>query len=178
MQSPKQSTAMKVVKIVTVLLIAGILIGSLFAHKNLFMAMPVIVRVLIVLLVIGVLILVLRKKDTESPMELQFYNNHLVLYRPMKYYSGQKARQELNTIKYNEVTDCVYKAKTQRLEIYGSVQATWYQYYKNGKMAQSPTSDRYVKDTIVFFRTNFAKDIDFKKEIESHSTIKVRVENN
>ena len=177
MQSPKQATWFKVIKIIALLLVAGILIGSVFAHKNLFMEMPIIVRILVVLFIVGVIVVSMRKKDTPSPMELQFYNNQLVLYRPMKVYSGQKARREMNTMKYTEITDCVYKTKSQRIDIYGSVKATWYQFYKNGQMAKSPTSDRYVKDTLLFFRTNFATDVDFKKEIEEHSPIRVRVEN-
>lgn len=178
LRSKKQSGAFQVMKFTTLFLILGMIVVSLFIRKNLFFQFPMALRILILVWVVVIVAMLFRKEDTHSPLELQFYNNQLVVYRPQKYYTAQKSRREVNTIKYTEITDCVYKRKTQRVEIYGSVNATWYQFYQNGKMAKTPTSERYVKDTITYFRTNYVSDIDFKQEIESHSPIKVRVEEN
>jgi hypothetical protein len=61
------------------------------------------------------------------------------------------------------------------MDIYGVVEATFYKYDKNGNLASTPCKHKTV-DSISVFYTVFEPNIDFVKEIEEHSPIKVQFE--
>lgn len=110
-------------------------------------------------------------------MELQFYDDHLVLYLPKRYFSNRVTRKQIGTMKYSDITKCVYKTKSQRIHIYGDGHAVWYNYKKDGTLPVKPTKDHYFTEGLFYFNTSLATDIDFKKEIEEHSPLKVIIEN-
>lgn len=117
------------------------------------------------------------ERKYTSPIELQFYDDYLVLYRPKRYYSKKVTRMEINKMMYSDINRCVYKAKSRRIQIYGNVSATWYNYDANGMVSQTPSYNRVVTDTLCYFSTRCANDIDFKNIIEANSPIRVTVEN-
>ena len=71
---------------------------------------------------------------------------------------------------------CVYRAKYERIDMYGMEEVTWYDYNKDGTVPERPTYHRSV-DSLCFFYTMFDKDIDYVAEIEQHSPIKVTIDN-
>lgn len=130
-----------------------------------------------IVLAFGVAFVGNKKENVPSPMELQFFDDHLVLYLPKRYYSKHVTRMEINQMRYADITKCVYKAKSQRIHLYGSGTSTWYNYKTDGTLPQTPTQVRNYTDGLIYFNTQLATDVDFKTEIESHSPIKVIVEN-
>lgn len=134
-------------------------------------------RVLLFVLALGVTFLGGKKEYVPSPMELQFFEDHLVLYLPKRYYSKHVTRMEINQMKYSEITKCVYKSKSQRIHLYGKGTSTWYNYKADGTIPQTPTQVRNCTAGLLYFNTKFAIDVDFKTEIEKHSPIQVIVEN-
>ena len=112
-----------------------------------------------------------------SPMELHFYNDYLVLYLPKRYYSRKVTRKQINTMKYSEISKCVLKNKSNRIQIYGNGNSVWYNYKKDGSIPSKPTEERRFTEGMIYFNIQFASHIDFKEEIESHSPLKVIVEN-
>lgn len=156
--------------------VAAVLIfGSLIFGDNLFLELSWTARVLLIATVIRVAI-GSRREYVPSPIELQFYNDYLIMYRPKHYYNRRVTRMEVDKMMYSGITRCVYKAKSQRIHIYGDVEAKWYNYNKNGVVSQTPTYDRVVRGTLYYISTVYAPDVDFKKEMEEHSPIRVTVE--
>lgn len=173
----KQNNAIHIFRIGVLIVAAIVLIGSFVFQENLMSEFSWTTRCLLIVIVVAALLLGRKKKDVPSPIELQFYNDFLILYRPKRIYNKKVARMEINKMRYSEIKKCVYKSKLQRVHIYGTVYATWYNYDNQGVISKVPTYDRVVEDTLCYFSTLFATDIDFKKEIEEHSPIKVIVEN-
>ena len=80
-------------------------------------------------------------------------------------------------MKYSEISKCVLKNKSNRIQIYGNGNSVWYNYKKDGSIPSKPTDERWFTERMIYFNIQFASHIDFKEEIESHSPLKVIVEN-
>ncbi len=152
-------------------------LGSIIFQDNLFGEMSWTTIVLLIVIAVVVSFIGGKKIDVPSPVEIQFYDDHLVIYRPKRYYSKKVTRMEHNKMMYAEIRRCVYKAQSKRLHIYGNVHAVWHNVSKDGVVSQLPTYDRVVNDTLQYFSTRCAENVNFKNEIEQHSPIMVSVEN-
>lgn len=150
-------------------------VGSLFFRTFLFLEMSFAGKILFVTLVINLFVGRTRQEDTLSYMELQFYDDYLVLYRPSRYYSKKVTRKEINKMPYKEISKCTYDKELERIHIYGTVFVKWYQYDKNGNCPVNPTVEKEVKDTLCYIRVKDMKHINFVSEIERHSPISVTV---
>ena len=175
--SQKQNGGITFLKVGVWLVVAVIVIGSLVFQDNLFSEMSWTTRCLLIAVAIGVAFVGSKKENIPSPIELQFYDDYLILYRPKRYYSKKVSRMEINKMMYADIKRCVYKSRSQRIQIYGNVSATWYNYDANGMISQTPSYNRTISDTLCYFSTRCVNDVDFKTEIEAHSPIKVVVEN-
>lgn len=172
-----QSNSLGFIKIGVWIVVAVIVLGSLVFQDNLFAELTWTTRMLLIAVAIGVIFVGSKKENVPSPMELQFYDDYLIIYRPKRYYSKKVTRMEVNKMRYSDIRRCVYKAQSKRVHIYGDVTATWYNYDKNGVVSQTPTYNRIVSDTLCYFSTRCATDVDFKQIIEAYSPVQVTVEN-
>ena len=173
----KQSSGFTFLKTGVWIVAAVIVIGSLLFQDNLFSELSWTAQVLLIVLALGVTFLGGKKEYAPSPMELQFFDDYLVLYLPHRYLDDSETRKQINIMKYSDITKCVYKSKSTRVQIYGDGQSTWYKYKKDGSLPEKPTRDRFVTNGMIYFNTCLAADVDFIKEIEKHSPLKVIIEN-
>lgn len=155
-----------------------ILISSIILRRNFISALSVSTKIILVIMIMNLFTLRIKKEEVPSPMEIQFFDEYLIVYRPKRYYSEKKTRMEVNKIMYSNITRCLYKKKSKRVQIYGDVIAKWYDYDKNGNISQTPTYDRVVKEAFEYFVTTFMDDEKVIKEIEAHSPLKFEIENN
>ena len=158
-------------------IIGIIIIGSFVLDINIFKEISWTVRIYLIILAIGFGFYGEKKEYVPSPMELQFYDDYLVLYLPKRYYSRKVTRKQINTMKYSEISKCVLKNKSNRIQIYGNGNSVWYNYKKDGSIPSKPTEERRFTEGMIYFNIQFASEIDFKEEIESHSPLRVIVEN-
>ena len=159
------------------IVIGVIILGSFIFQSNLFAELSWPVRIFLIVLAVGFGFYGGKKEYAPSPMELQFYNDSLVLYLPKRYYSNRVSRKQYNSMKYSQISKCVYKIQSNRIHIYGDGEPIWYNYKKDGTLPQQPTEKRNFTQGLIYFNTQLAMDVDFKKEIEEHSPIQVIVEN-
>lgn len=165
-----------VLKIAVWIVIAVIVIGSIIFQNNLFSEITWPTRLLLIAVAIGVAFVGGKKENVPSPIELQFYEDCLIIYRPKRYYSRKVTRMEINKMMYSDIKRCVYKAQSKRVHIYGNVFAQWYNFDSNGNISKTPTYDRFVTDTLCYFSTRCAEGVNFKQIIEENSPIQVIVE--
>lgn len=158
-------------------IIGIIIISSFVLDINMFEEISWTARIFLITVAIGFGFFGEKKEYVPSPMELQFYDDYLVLYLPKRYYSRRITRKQINTMKYSEISKCVLKNKSNRIQIYGNGNSIWYNYKKDGSISSKPTEERRFTEGMIYFNIQFASEIDFKEEIESHSPLKVIVEN-
>ncbi len=156
---------------------AVILIGSIIFRESLLAELDSTSKVLLLGLIVGLFVNRGKLEDTPSPIELQFFDDYLILYRPKRYYNKKTTRMEYNKMLYSTITKCVYKSQSKRVHIYGDLIAKWYNYDSNGVVSPKPTYDRVVKETMVYFSCKCALEVDFVREIEEHSPLRVTIEN-
>jgi hypothetical protein len=171
---PKNENYAKIKKAIIILIVI-IVLGSIFFQENLFSEFPWTTKVLFISMAIGVLISN-NSKRVPFAIEIHFFNDYLLIYREKLYYSKKISRKRYDKFLYKDIHECVYRKTTQRINIYGIDEATWYNYKKDGSLPNRPTLHKTV-DSIVFFNTSQEPNIDFVEEIETHSPIKVIIEN-
>lgn len=153
--------------------VVGVLIlGSLLFQSNLFTQMHWTTQALLLVLVIPFGFPRKKQVMVASPIELWFYDDAFVLYRPMKYYGKHMNRKEICYMKYSDVTKCVYKTRSQRIHIYGSGTSEFYNANSGGIVPETPTKIKSYTGGLLYFNTSMDT-VDFKKEIEAHSPIRV-----
>lgn len=165
------------IKKILVIIIAIIVIASIIFGENLFLELSWTARILLIAIALGVL-LTGKTEDVPSPAELRFYNDYLVLFLHRKYYSERSIRQEYLEMKYSDITEVKYLPNTsnKRFQIYGNGHSLLYDVKKDGSLSKQPSRDKMFQEGMIYFSTNLNQNIDFVKEIEEHSPIKVEIE--
>ena len=166
------------IKKTVVIIIAIIVILSIIFGENLFLELSWTARVLLIALALGILFTG-KTEDVPSPAELRFYDDYLVLFLHRKYYSERSIKQEYLEMKYNDITKVKYLPNTsnKRFQIYGNGRSIHYDVKKDGSLSKQPSRDKLFQNGMIYFSTNLNQNIDFIKEIENHSPLKVESDN-
>lgn len=166
------------IKKIIVIIIGIIVIASIIFGENLFLELSWTARILLIALALGVLFTG-KSEDVPSPAELRFYDNYLVLFLHRKYYSDRCIRQEYLEMKYNDITKVKYLPNTsnKRFQIYGNGRSLHYDVKQDGSLSKEPSRDKLFQEGMIYFSTNLNQNIDFIKEIEDHSPLKVEIDN-
>ena len=152
-----------------------LVVGSFLFHEFLLSGVSMTVWVCIIITVVY-LIQNGGRIRKECYTELQFYNDFLIQYVPKHYISKKKSREEYYKIFYKDIKECNYRKVTKKVVILGKIEGIFYKYKKNGEVETEPSYHK-ITDTITKFYTIFEPDIDFVREIEIHSPIKVNIQN-
>lgn len=130
-----------------------LVLASILFRENIFMELEWFIQILFILLFFKFIFFGQKKIDTPSQMEIHFYEDYLVLYRPKIYCSKTLTRKEQNIMKYNRITRIKYMKDERQFHIYGQVISKHYKYLKDGSIDRVPHYDRTVDDGFVFFNT-------------------------
>ncbi len=149
-----------------------LLLGSLMFGEILFFEMNWSSQILLVILVVRFGFPKQKEVMMPSPMELRFYSDYLEIYRPSLYYDSRTTRKEYRRMKYADITKCSYKTRAKRIHIRGKGTSIFYVRAKDGTFPAEPTKIKNFDDGMFFFNTSMDT-VDFKKEIEEHSPIRV-----
>ncbi|GFP74239.1 hypothetical protein [Clostridium fungisolvens] len=161
----------------TVLIIVSILlIFSFVFHGNLFSPISWGVRLLLIFVGIKAYLWT-NNERVPSPIQLQFYDDYIIVYREKHYYNKNHIRKEIFKFYYKDIETCKFRTATERINIIGVVEGIFYDYNKDGSLPNEPTYHRTTDGGICFFYTSAAPEVDFVAEIENHSSIKVVIEN-
>lgn len=155
-----------------------LIIGSIIFKDNLFAKLPWFIQIVFIVLCIFAPFSGPKKDYFPSEIEIQFFDDYFVFYRPKMYYDKRTTRKEICVMRYAEVTECVYKNKSQRIHIYGNGTTTWWNYKKDGTLPNNPTKVNPFTRGLLFFSTRYCEPVNLIKEIEEHSPIRVIEENN
>lgn len=166
------------IKKAVVIIIAIIVIFSIIFGENLFLELSWTARILLIAIALGILFTG-KKEDVPSPAELRFYDDYLLLFLERKYYSEKSIKQEYLKMKYSDITKVKYLPNTsnKRFQIYGNGHSLHYDVKKDGSLSIQPSRDKMVEEGMIYFSTNLNQNIDFIKEIEEHSPLKVEIDN-
>ena len=164
------------IKIAVWVIVGIIIIASFIFKDNMFKQLSWTARVLLISLCIGTFFIGGTEK-VPSAIEIQFYNDYLIVYRNKHYYSKRVTRREYDKFNYNDIKQIQIRTVTKRINIYGIVEGTWYNYKKDGTLPIEPTYHK-TTDSICYFYIDFAENIDFASIFESYCPNKVIIEDN
>lgn len=109
------------------------------------------------------------------PCELWFYDDYMVQYYERMYYDKRNIQKEYHKFYYADISKCLYRTVVHKIDIFGQLESEFYKYKKDGTVEKEPYR-HYKGESISVFYTVLEPDIDFVKEIETHSPIKVTFE--
>lgn len=118
-----------------------------------------------------------KEEFVPSPFELWFYTDYIVIYREKYYYHTKLSRKQYDKFYYKDIHQCLYHEHSHRMDILGIVEGIWYDYNKDGTVPDKPTYHK-TTDSICYFYTNMAPEIDFVAELERHMPVKVTIRDN
>lgn len=151
-----------------------LLLGSIFFQGNLFDELSLASQALLIALLLGTCFLK-DKQRVAKPIEIQFYPEYLVILRENRYYSPTFRRKEIDKFLYKDIREIVYRADVHRLNIYGVVEGIWYNYNKkDGSLPETPSYHK-TTDSISYFYTNEAPEVDFVGIFEQYTGVKVNI---
>lgn len=171
----KESVVKDIVKILVSLFWVIFLISLCIFGFDVFSEIPI-TTWLCILMAMGFLRQQGGYERKPSPCELWFYEEYIVQCCEKRYYNKNNIRKEYYKFYYKDIKRCLYRTIVKKIDICGVVEATFYKYDKKGNL-KSILCKHITADSISVFYTIFEPDIDFVKEIESHSPIHVEVEN-
>lgn len=160
-----------ILKIATWIIVVTIILGSIIFRDNLFGKFSWVVRILLIVLAIRVSFLGGHKR-IQSPFEIQFYNDYLIIYREKRYRSKNTTTKERDKFFYKDIKKCQYRKVTKQINILGIEEGIRYKYNKDGTLPSEPIFHKTVEHLCYFYTTE-APEVDFVAEIEKHSPIKV-----
>lgn len=109
-----------------------------------------------------------------SPVEIQFYEDYLIIYEESEYLDRKHRRCTYNIMKYKNIKECTWNYKGDKLYFGGWLDFITYDYNADGTLQTQPSRNKSL-DAAAVIRTCFSREINFKKEIEAHSPIKVQM---
>ena len=118
-----------------------------------------------------------KKEYIPYAMELYFNDDYLEIHTSKRWCSIRLKKKEIFTMKYSEISKCVFKTKSNRIQIYGNGKSQCLIYNKDGSLLETQTKEHHFKNGMICCDTQFATE-DFIKEIENHFPLKVTIENN
>lgn len=173
---PKNESVTKdIIKGIVVLAIGVLLILWILLGKELKNEIPTSVWAGL-LLMIGYLVTQGGHKAEPSPCELWFYDDFIIQYCEKRYYDKRHVQKEYYKFYYKDIKRCYYRTVSKKVAIYGMVEMTFYKYDKNGNVAEAPFLHKTIDSISTFYTVYDESTIDFVKEIEAHSPIKVEIE--
>lgn len=76
---------------------------------------------------------------------------------------------------YRDVKECTYRVQNHKILFLGKIEGIFYQYNRDGTLKEKPSYHK-TTDSGTYFYTVFEPEIDFVKEIEEHTPLKVAIE--
>ncbi len=107
--------------------------------------------------------------------EIQFYDDEMTCYSPVRTYSDGLKRREVCTVKYSEITELSYETKSKQIRIFGPMYYTWHKLDDNNQPIEPPERDQFSDEFAFITFLADDVDIDFVGIVEAHSPIKVEV---
>lgn len=170
----EEGNVKKFVRIAIWIIVCILILGSFVFQDNLFLEMGWATRILLIIL--AVLFSFRKKEYIPSSISLQFYEDYLIIYQPRRWYSNQEIRKQFGKMYYKDITKCKYLMKSKRIQIYGKGVSRWKTYNKDGSIKNKHTIVRDFENGMFYFNTSMAENIDFVYEIESHSPLRIVLE--
>ena len=116
--------AFDILKKLFLFVIIGLIVCSVIFGENMFAEMGF-SGIVAIVFVAGVLIKNGGHEDVPSPIELQFYDEYLIVYRPKRYLNKHETRKEFAQFYYKDITECEYAEKSKMIRIFGAGTCTW-----------------------------------------------------
>lgn len=173
MREPKDQRV-TTAKNISLTIIAVALLGSLIFKIDVFGLPSSSGRMMLVVLFV-IIVFHQTMHFVPYPIELRFYDDRIIIIRDHIYYSKKLTRKEVYVFQYADMERCNFNKSANRMEFRGLSYIEWYPYDRAGGPSQIPSTTKTCKNFFYFY-THADPNVDFVREIEEHSPIKITKE--
>jgi len=173
---PKNETTFYIVMkwiLIVILIVMGI--GQIISGGELFEEFSIATWICLISYIIAI-VKMGGWKENPSPCELQFYDEYLIFCRPKTYYTKNRINTQFYKLKYSDISTCRHRTVAKQIKIKGKSEFTMYKHYRNGEIDHQKPPVHKKEGGGFWFVTIFSPEIDFVKEIEEHSPLKVEID--
>ena len=102
------------------------------------------------IILLAVIMYTVRSTERQPvPFQIEFYNEYMIIYWEKKYYDRRLQRKEYEKYFYSDITNMSYVRDTNRINIYGKSEWTFWNYRKDGTIPDTPDVCKVV-DSLTF----------------------------
>ena len=168
------SKLLRIMRTITCVIVVIVIVATILFQENIFMALSFRGKIIL----IGLVVMTISTSGTiriPSEFELQFYDEYFILYREKFPYNKNFSRKEIEKMYYKDVKEFQYRQQSKRINFVGVNEGIYWEYKEDGTLSAQPSYHK-TTDSILYFYTEFS-DVDFIKEIEEHSPLRVEIRN-
>ena len=110
-----------------------------------------------------------------QPMEIWFYDDYMILYRPKRIYKKSNIRREFHKFYYKDIHRIEHRTVVDKIVIYGIYEGKYYKYNKNTDIVQDKPSYHRTVDAIDTFYIMFEKNIDFLGLLKNYTGLDIEI---
>lgn len=177
LRKEETNKGISIVKKVVWTIVGIIIIASIIFQENIFMGLSSTSRVFLILLVLYTFSMGSKTIWVRTPIELQFFDECLIIYRPNYLYDKKNTRREFNTIKYSEISSILYIEESKRININGTVKALWYTIDAQGNVSDLPMYNKRVENGMQCIEGRFMENLDILDILKKYTNIKIETKN-
>lgn len=149
-----------------------IFVFSLFFGENLLKEMDWTYKIILLCIGIG-LCNTGGHKRIPSDIEIQFFDEYMLVYKDKIPYNPKKSRREYEKCFYTDIKNMEYRTNTKRLNIDAKYEGTYYN-YKNGILEEKPAYHKTV-DALIWFYPGEAYQTEIIEMLEKYTNKKVNI---
>lgn len=86
-----------------------------------------------------------------SPLEIQLYDDYLIVYSERRYYDAKVTRKEYNKFYYKDIKRIHHRKLLRKIFIYGIQEGIWYNYTKQGVPQKDPSYHKTTDSGCYFY---------------------------
>ena len=177
LRKEETNKGISILKKVVWIIVGIIIVASIIFQENIFMGLSSTARVFLILLILYTFSMGSKTIWVRTPIELQFFDECLIIYRSNYLYNKKNTRREFNTIKYDKISKILFREESKRININGGVESTWYAIDAQGNVSDSPMYNKKEENGMQCIEGRFMENLEILEVLEKYTNTKVEIEN-
>lgn len=112
-------------------------------------------------------------KRIPSDIEIQFFDDYMIVNRPKMFYNPKKASRETTKCYYTDIKNMEYRTNTKRLNINAKYEGIYYN-YKNDVLEEKPCYHKTV-DALIWFYPEETYETEIIEILEKYTHKKINI---
>lgn len=167
--------SLRIFKVILLVILALLMLGTVVFNNSLLNELSFMAQMLLYSSILFAILAGDRLMLVPSKLELNVFEDHLVLTRNNRPVNKTKFQKEVHTIYFKDLVNCVYKSKSNQMVLQGVIHTLIYDYNKDGSLKSSPSVNK-TETTQLYINFKFEENFEFTRDIAQLIPITFKIE--